>query len=152
MNTHQPKYITYKGVRYERVNTLNEIIVEPSSNCCIITVLLEMGHLSVQKFEFKIGNPERIADDALSKAKHKQRERYGQFFPISEEFFSKEPIEIDQYSYYADIGEEGEFLAVCTKGKGKWSFLYDLAENDDYDGITDAASEREDLQPRHGQF
>ena len=143
MNTQQPKYITYKGAKYERVNTLNEIIVEPGSDCCIITILLSMGHLSVNK-EYESGNPGRIADDALRKAK---QERYAQDF--GEEFFSKEPIEIDRYSYYADIGEDGECLVVCTKGKGKWSFLYDLAKNNDDDGIIDAATEREDLTPRY---
>ncbi len=29
MDTHQPKYITYKGAKYERVSTLNEIVVAP---------------------------------------------------------------------------------------------------------------------------
>jgi len=29
MKTNQPKYIIYKGAKYERVNTLNEIKVDP---------------------------------------------------------------------------------------------------------------------------
>lgn len=29
MNTHQPKYITYKGAKYERVGLVNEIVVAP---------------------------------------------------------------------------------------------------------------------------
>jgi len=161
MNTQQPKYITYKGVKYERVNTLNEIIVEPGSKCCVITVRIARGHYTVNK-EYKIGNPGRIADDTLSKVKQKQYDgldpnEYETEAEYIEEFFSKKPIEIDRYSYYADLGEE-EFLAVCTKGKGKWSFLYDLAKNNDDDGIIDAADEilhhsiytvREDLAPRY---
>jgi hypothetical protein len=143
----QPKYITYKGAKYQKIDTLSEIVVQPHANCCVITTLVSRGHMEVDT-QFEAGNPKRIAEDFLSRAKQ-GRDGYIHY---PEEFFSKEPIEIDRYSYYADIGADGEFLAVCTKGKGKWSFLYDLAENDDYDGITDAASEREDMRPRHGLF
>lgn len=141
MNILQPKYITYKGAKYQRVNTLNEIIVEPGSKCCVIRIYGSRGYYTVNK-EYKIGNPGRIADDTLSKVKQKQYDgldpdEYEMEAEYIEEFFSKKPTEVDRYSYYADIGEEESFI-VCTKGKGKWSFLYDLAVNNDDDGIIDA--------------
>jgi hypothetical protein len=141
MNIIQPKYITYKGARYERVNTLNEIIVEPANRCCIITII-GAGDSVIK--EFKISkNPEKIADSALSEAKQRfyrsaKPSEYEMVARYIEEFFSKKPEKIDRYSYYADLGEE-DFFMVCTKDEGKWSFLYDLAKNNDDDGIINTA-------------
>lgn len=148
MNTSNPKYITYKGVKYERVHTLNEIIVEPNLYC-IITVrtpgLFQQGSRrdSVIKEYRTGGNPEKIANDTLSEAKQKlyrsaDSSEYEMVAKYIEEYFSKKPEKIDEYSYYAYIGEQ-DFFMVCTKNSGEWSFLYDLAKNNDDAGIIDAA-------------
>lgn len=145
MNTSNPKYITYKGVKYERVNTLSEIMVVPSNQCCIFTIsIVHAKYVSDFLFtkDYKSGNPERIADDILDEwikleyANSKPDElQYAE--ENIEEFFSEETTRVDEYSYYGEIGAQ-RFFIVCTKGKGKWSYLYDLAKQNDNQGIRDA--------------
>jgi len=68
MNTSNPKYITYRGAKYERVSPLSEIMVVPSNQCCIFTIsVVRANNLSDIVFnkEYKSGNPEGIADDIL---------------------------------------------------------------------------------------
>ena len=145
MNTSNPKYITYRGAKYERVNTLSEIMVVPSNQCCIFTIsIVRANNLSDIVFnkEYKSGNPEGIADSTLKEwikleyANSKPDElQYAE--ENIEEFFSEEPTRVDEYSYYGEIGAQ-RFFIVCTKGKGKWSYLYDLAKQNDNQGIRDA--------------
>ena len=141
MNTSNPKYITYKGAKYQKIDTLSEIIVEPNLYC-IITVRAGGDYPVIKKYRTG-GNPEKIANDTLSEAKQKlyrsaDSSEYEMVAGYIEEYFSKKPEKIDQYSYYAYIGEQ-DFFMVCTKNSGEWSFLYDLAKNNDDAGIVDAA-------------
>lgn len=145
MDILQPKYITYKGAKYERVHTLNEIMVVPSNQCCIFTIFkVRANNLSDLLFTktYRSGNPEGIADDILDEwikleyANSKPDElQYAE--ESIEEFFSEKPFRIDEYSYYGEIGAQRFFL-VCTRNKGKWSYLYDLAKQNNDQGIRDA--------------
>jgi hypothetical protein len=146
-----PDFINYKGAKYRRVGLVNENQEAPiaGSECYVITMPQTVDGPGLETW-YEAGNPEQIANDTLRQFKQNV-ERHG-FDPNEipdiasyiEEYFSEKPRKVDQYSYYASYGDnsgdgiEGRFFLVCTKGKGKWSFLYDLAENNDDEGIYDA--------------
>lgn len=150
-----PDFINYKGAKYRRVGLVNEIVAA-GDECYVITMPQTIDGPGLETWR-KTGNPEQIANDTLTEFKQNV-ERHGidpdaVFNPnktpdvasFIKEYFSEKPIKVDQYSYYASYGdnsgddsEEGRFFLVCTKDKGKWSFLYDLAENNDDTGIYDA--------------
>lgn len=156
MDTRQPKYITYKGAKYERIGLVNEIEAPRGSECYVITMPQTIDGPGLDTW-YKAGNPEQIANSTLQQFKQNIQHhdidtdnmpdiaRYPDIAKYIESFFSEKPIKVDQYSYYASYGDassgddiEGRLFLVCTKGKGKWSFLYDLAENNDDEGIFDA--------------
>ena len=108
----QPKYITYKGAKYERVNTLNEIRVDPTPpHCCLLVVGTTRGETDIYTCEFKNEPAGKVAKDYLHGG----------------EYFTNTPVEEDQYSYYAFLYEE-VVLIVCTRGRGAFGYLYDLAK------------------------
>lgn len=128
----QPKYITYKGAKYQKIDTLSEIIVEPGYRCCIIEFSDDRGGITIISVKFEKGNPRKIAQDFLDKKKE-EAIADGDTPPYHDGFLSEVPDEYDRYSYTAQIREQ-EDIVVCTKGKGRWSHLYDLAEAYNTDG------------------
>ena len=125
----QPKYITYRGAKYERVNTLNEIIVDPIPHrCCLIVESNSRGETEVDSCEFIDKPAKKAAEDFLQGWRGdlvagggpEELERYA-------EFLSDEPMEKDQFSYYGSLDEETGFI-VCTRGRGAYSHIYDLAK------------------------
>lgn len=148
-----PDFINYKGAKYRRVGLVNEIVVA-GDECYVITMPQTIDDPGLETWR-QTGDPKQIANDTLRQFKQNVNHDFSPdavFDPnktpdiasFIKEYFSEMPIMVDQYSYYASYGdisgdgEEGRFFLVCTKGKGKWSFLYDLAENNDDTGIYDA--------------
>lgn len=136
MNTQQPKYITYKGAKYERVRPLNEIVVEPRSRCCMLTILKTNNLTKIHK-EYESGNPEKIADSGFKKwIEGVDNSDFIDDFP-------EKPIKVDDYTYYAHYIEiEAQVptlrcFIVCTKGRGRYNHLYDLVVNNDDEGVKD---------------
>lgn len=137
MNTSNPKYITYRGAKYERVRPLSEVVVEPRSRCCVLTIV-ETDNLTEIHKEYESGNPEKIADSGFKKwIEGVDNSNFIDDFP-------EKPIKVDDYSYYCIYVEidarviTSRCFILCTKGRGKYSHLYDLAVNNDEEGIKDA--------------
>lgn len=128
----QPKYITYKGAKYQKIDTLSEIVVEPLPPCCIIEFGDDRGGITIISVKFEKGNPGKIAQDFLDKRKQ-EAIADGDTPPYYDGFLSEVPVEYDRYSYDAQVHEE-DYIIVCTKNRGQWSYLYDLAEAYNADG------------------
>jgi hypothetical protein len=139
IDTQQPKYITYKGAKYQKIDTLSEITVEPGNQCCIIEYSLTRGELNVISVKFVLGNPGKIAQDFLDELKE-EAIADGDQPPYMGGFLDEVPTEYDKFSYDAQIHEEG-FMIVCTKNKGRWGHLYDLVKAYDATGEGTAAWE-----------
>ena len=135
----QPKYITYKGAKYQKIDTLSEIVVEPGNRCCIIEFIETRGEVDISSVKFEKGNPGKIAQDFLDKEKQ-EAIADGDTPPYHGGFLSEVPEEYDRYSYGAEVHEES-YVIVCTKNRGRWSHLYDLAEAYNADG---------EYSPAHG--
>ena len=128
----QPKYITYKGAKYQKIDTLSEIMVDPLPRCCIIRFGVYGGEMTIGSVKFEKGNPRKIAQDFLDKEKE-EAIADGYTPPYYHGFLSEVPDEFDIYSYAAEVHEEDSII-VCTKNRGRWSHLYDLAEAYNADG------------------
>jgi len=114
----QPKYITYRGAKYERVNTLNEIIVGPLPECCVIEFTKSNSNLQNPLYKFVRGYAKNIGE--------KQLEDYSATHHRSK----RELIEIDRYTYYGNYSAYFAFM-VCTDKRGEYGHVYSLAK--DYD-------------------
>jgi len=147
----QPKYITYKGAKYERIPTLNEIRVDPIPHrCCLIVVTLS-GGISIDSCEFINKPAKKVAEDFLQDWKNKLDAEEIE----NNEFLSPSPEELDEYSYCGYLNEESSF-AVCTQSRGAFSYIYDLAKawddavdpdnaEDAYDALEDALANQINL-------
>lgn len=139
----QPKYITYRGAKYERVGALNEIRVDPiPPRSCLIVVTLSRG-ISIDSCEFINKPAKKVAEDFLKDWKSKLDAEEIE----NNQFLSPSPEELDEYSYYGYLNEDSSF-AVCTQ-RGAFSYIYDLAKawddavdpdnaEDAYDALEDA--------------
>ena len=137
MNTSNPKYITYRGAKYQRVSTLSEVVVEPRNRCCVLTIV-ETDNLTKIHKEYESGNSEKIADSAFKKwIEGVDNSDFIDDFP-------EKPIKVDDYSYYTNyVKIEArvftlQYFIICTKGRGKYSHLYDLAVSNDDEGVKNA--------------
>ena len=128
----QPKYITYKGAKYQRIDTLSEIIVDPLPRCCIIEFGGGVGGTTIISVKFERGNSKKVAQDFLDKRKE-EAIADGDTPPYHGGYLSEVPDEYDRYSYTAQVHEEDDII-VCTKGRGRWGHLYDLAKAYNTDG------------------
>lgn len=125
----QPKYITYRGAKYEKISTLNEIIVDPIPHrCCLMEVGGTRGETDIYSCEFIDKPAKKAAEDFLQGYKDELVANGGpEALEQIDQFLSDEPIEKDQFSYYGSLHEEDSFI-VCTRGRGAFSHLYDLAK------------------------
>ena len=122
----QPKYITYKGAKYQKIDTLSEIVVDPLPRCCIIEYGSDRRGITIISVKLERGNPKKVAQDFLDKRKQ-EAIADGDTPPYCGGYLSEVPDEYDRYSYTAQT-HEVDSIIVCTSGKGRWSHLYDLAE------------------------
>jgi len=122
MNTNQPKYITYKGTRYQRVDSINEIEVRniPPTKVkwCIVEVVVSYGDQYVGDKKIYTSHTYFLSiEDVLKYVKNS--------YEIDDEDFS--PRKLDDYTYCGGLNEE-VFYIVCTRNKGVGKTVYDLVE------------------------
>jgi len=126
MKTNQPKYITYRGAKYEKISTLSEILVDPVPfpDCCVMYYQIDRYVLDIDSVEFYRGPAKKVAEDFLEDYKTTMIED-------DSELLQDEATEVDQYSYihYLGLGAwENDRFIVCTRGKGAYGNIYDLAK------------------------
>ncbi len=117
----QPKYITYKGVKYERVLALNEIIVDPLPRRCCVVIITVSGHrVSFDEGKFVNSPPASIPNIVRQEALETWHdpEEFDEFFSVKQ---------LDEFTYCGGYGEEGLYM-VCTRNRGAGSNIYNLFE------------------------
>ena len=130
MKTNQSQYITYRGARYERILTLNEIRVDPiPPRCCAVIVGLSRGKTWFEKSEFynmpAVGVPGILRQEALETLGYDDPEELDEFFSVKK---------LDQYTYCGSYSEESIYM-VSTRKNGVGSNVYELLEQGNKDTI-----------------
>jgi len=118
MNINQPKYITYKGSRYQRVDSINEIEVRniaPTDRHCYF----EYDSYRAGIYELQFYRPGLSIVDIL-KSKNVLNAKQGGAMD-----------KIDDYTYTGPLTEDAYddiIYILCTRSKGVGKRIYELAE------------------------
>jgi len=126
MNTNQPKYITYKGTRYQRVDSINEIEVRniaPTDRHCYF----EYDRYRAGIYELQFYRPGLSIVDILKSKNVLNAEIDG-----TGDFFLElggTMDEADDYTYTGPITVDLDITYIlCTRNKGVGKRIYELAE------------------------
>ena len=121
MNIQQPKYITYKGAKYQKIDTLSEIIVDPlPRRCCVVIITIARHTVSFGEGKFVNSPPASIPNIVRQEALETWHdpEEFDEFFSVKQ---------LDEFTYCGSYGEEGLYM-VCTRNRGAGSNIYSLFE------------------------
>jgi hypothetical protein len=121
MNTSNPKYITYKGAKYQKIDTLSEIVVDPlPRRCCVVIVNINRHIVSFGEGKFVNSPPASIPDIVRQEGLETSHdpEEFDEFFSVKQ---------LDEFTYCGSYGEEGLYM-VCTRNRGVGSNIYNLFE------------------------